>query len=84
MQLVLLKVRLIILLSDRRSRVRNVTVIRNEECVPKHKLFIMDMRFNTTKSWCKKFELRVHVWKLRKKRRQEYQSMVKDKVAKAE
>jgi len=24
----------------------------------------MDMRFNTTKRWHKKFEPRVHVWKL--------------------
>ena len=30
-------------------KVRNVKVIPNEECVPKHKLLVMDMRFNTTK-----------------------------------
>ena len=64
MQLVLLKVRLIILLCDRRAKhvqVRNVKVIPNEECVPKHKLLVMDMQFNTTKRWHKKFEPRVHV-----------------------
>ena len=30
-------------------KVRNVKVIPNEGCVPKHKLLVMDMRFNTTK-----------------------------------
>jgi len=30
-------------------KVCNVKVIPNEECVPKHKLLVMDMRFNTTK-----------------------------------
>jgi len=45
----------------------------------------MDMRFNTTKRWRKKFEPRVRVWKLREeKTHEEYQSMVKDKVAEAE
>jgi len=29
-------------------KVRNVKVIPNEECVQKHKLLVMDMRFNTT------------------------------------
>jgi len=29
--------------------VRNVNVIPNEECVPEHKLLVIDMRFNTTK-----------------------------------
>jgi len=42
---------------------RNVKVIPNEECVRKHKLLVMDMRFNTTKSWRKKFEPIVRVWK---------------------
>jgi len=45
--------------------VRNVKVILNEECVPKHKLLVMDMRFNTTKRRHKKFEPRVCVWKLK-------------------
>ena len=51
------------LLKDK-AKVRNVKVIPNEECVPKHKLFVMDMQFNITKRWHKKFEPRVHVWKL--------------------
>jgi len=38
--------------------VRNVKVILNEECVPKRKLLVMDMRFNTSKIWHKKFESR--------------------------
>ena len=29
-------------------KVRNVEVIPNEECIPKHKLLVMDMPFNTT------------------------------------
>jgi len=29
-------------------KVCNVKVIPNEECVPKHKLLVMDVRFNTT------------------------------------
>jgi len=41
----------------------------------------MDMRFNTTKRWHKKFEPRVRVWKLKEvKTCEEYQSTVKDKV----
>jgi len=48
-------------------------------------LLVMDMWFNTTKRWHKKFEPRVHVWKLKEEKTcEEYQSMVKDKVAEAE
>ena len=39
-------------------KVRNVKVIPNEECVLKHKLLVMDMRFSTTKRRHKKFEPR--------------------------
>jgi len=46
-------------------KVRNVKVILNEECMPKHKLLVMDMRCNTTKRRHKKFEPRVCVWKLK-------------------
>ena len=43
------------------------------------------MWFNTTTRWHKKFEPRVHVWKLKEKKTYEqYQSMVRDKVAEAE
>jgi len=61
----------------------NVKVIPNEECVPKHKLLVMDMRFTTTKRRHKKFEPRVHVWKLKEEQTcdcEEYKSMVRDKV----
>jgi len=51
-----------------KAKVRNVKVIPNEECVPKHKLLVMDMRFDTTKRWHKKFEPRVHVWKLKEEK----------------
>jgi len=45
----------------------------------------MDMRFNTTKRWCKQFEPRVCVSKFNKEKAcKEYQSMVKNKVAEAE
>jgi len=42
-------------------KVRNVKVIPNEECIPKHKLLVMDMRFNTRKRRHKKCETRVRV-----------------------
>jgi len=32
-----------------KAKVRNVKVIPNEECMLKHKLLVMVMRFNTTK-----------------------------------
>jgi len=66
-------------------KVRNVKVIPNEECMPKHKLLVMDMWFNTTKRRNKKFEPRVRVWKLKQERTcEEYKSMVKDKVEEKE
>jgi len=37
-----------------------------------------------TKRWHKKFEPRVHIWKLEEKTCEEYQSIVKDKVAEEE
>jgi len=58
----------IIVWQEDKAKVHNVKVIPNEECVPKHKLLVMDMRFNTTKRWRKKFEPRVHVWKLKEKK----------------
>jgi len=55
----------IIVRQEDKAKVRNVKVIPNEEWAPKHKLLVMDMRFNKTKRWRKKSESRVHVWKLR-------------------
>jgi len=46
----------IIVRQEDKAKVHNVTVILNEECVPKHKLLLMDMPFNTTNRWHKKFE----------------------------
>jgi len=41
----------------------------------------MDMQFNTTKRQHKKFERRVHVWKIKEERTcEEFKSMVRDKV----
>jgi len=53
---------------ENKAKARNVKVIPNEECVPKHKLIVMDMRFNTTRRWRKKLEPRVHVWKLKEEK----------------
>ena len=75
----------IIVRQEDKAKVRNVKVIPNEECLPKHKLLVMNMQFSTRKRWHKKFETRVHVWKLKEEKTcQEYQNMVKDKVAEAE
>ena len=43
-----------------KAKVRNVKVITSEECVPKHKLLVMDMRFKATK--------RRRVWKLKEEK----------------
>jgi len=32
-----------------KAKIRNVKVITSEECVPKHKLLVMDMRLKATK-----------------------------------
>jgi len=58
----------IIVRQEDKAKVRNVKVIPNEECVPKHKLLVMDMCFSTTKRWRKKFEPRVHVRKLKEEK----------------
>ena len=34
-----------------KTTVCNIKVIADEESVPKHKLLVMDMQFNTTKRW---------------------------------
>jgi len=51
-----------------KAKIRNVKYIPNEECVPKHKLLVMDMQFNTRKTWRKKFEPRVCVSKLKEEK----------------
>ena len=53
---------------DDKAKVRNVKVISSEECVPKHKLLVMDMLFKATKTWHRKFEPRVRVWKLKEEK----------------
>ena len=62
-----------------KTKVRNVKVISSEGCVPKHKLLDMDMWFNATKTWHRKFKPRVRVWKTC----EEYRSMVGDKAEEA-
>ena len=64
-----------------KAKVRNIKVISNVECVPKHKLLVMDMWFKATKSWRRKFEPRVRVWKLKEEKTcKEYRCIVEDKV----
>ena len=41
-----------------KGKVHNVKVISSEECVPKHKLLVMDMWFKATKTWRRNFEPR--------------------------
>ena len=67
-----------------KAKVRNIKVISSEECVPKHKLLVMDMWFKATKSWRKKFVPRVRVWKLKEEKTcEEYRCIVEDKVEEA-
>ena len=64
-----------------KAKVCNIKVISSEERVPKHKLLAMDMWFKATKTWHKKFEPRVRVWKLKEEKTcEEYRSMVGDMV----
>jgi len=58
----------IIVRQEDKAKVRNVKVIPNEGCVPKHKLLVMDKRFSTRKRQHKKFEPRVRVWKLKEEK----------------
>ena len=52
-----------------KAKIRNVKVITSEECVPKHKLLVMDMWFKATKSWhrnqvwyCQSTKAKVTLW----------------------
>jgi len=66
----------IIVCQEDKAKVHNIKVIPNEECAPKHKLLIMDMWFNTTKRWHKKFGPRVCIWKLKEEKAcEEYESI---------
>jgi len=58
----------IIVWQEDKVKVHNVMVIPAEECVPNHKLLVMDMRFNATISVRKKFEPTVHLWKLKEEK----------------
>jgi len=44
-----------------KAKVHNVKVISSEECVPQHKLLVIDMWFKVTKSWHRKFKRKRHV-----------------------
>jgi len=58
----------IIVRQEDKAKVCNVKVIPKEECVPKHKLLVMDMQFSARKRQRKRFEPRVHVWKLKEEK----------------
>jgi len=74
----------IMMRQEDRAKVRNVKVISSEECVPKHKLLVMDMWFKAGKSWRRKFEPRVRVWNFKEEKTcEEYTCMVRDKVEEA-
>ena len=48
--------------------------------MPKHKVLVMDIWFKARKSWHRKFEPRVRVWKLKEEKTcEEYRCMVRDK-----
>ena len=67
-----------------KAKVLDVKVILSQECVPKHKLLVMDMWFKATKTWHRKFEPRVRVWKLKEEKTcEEYRGMVGNKVQEA-
>jgi len=54
----------ILVRQEDKAKICNVKVITSEECVPKHKLLVMDMWFKATKRRRRKFKPRVRVWKL--------------------
>jgi len=45
----------IVIQQEDKAKVHIVKVISSEECVPKHKLLVMDMWFKASKSWHRKF-----------------------------
>jgi len=51
-----------------KAKVRNVKVIPNEECVPKHKLLVMDMRFIEQKGGVRNLSQECVYGSLRRKR----------------
>jgi len=83
MQLILLKVRLIILLCDRRTKQRFVMSksFQMKKVYQRINCLVMDMQFNTTK---RSLNQECMYGSSRRKRHEEYQSMVKDKVEEAE
>jgi len=69
---------------EEKAKVRNVKVISSQECVPKHRLLVMDMWFKATKSWLRKFVPIARVWKLKEEKTcEEYRCIVEDKVEEA-
>ena len=74
----------IIVRQENKSKVHNVRVIPNEKYVPKHKLLVTDMGLIRQKDGIRSLNKECMYGSSRTKRREEYQSMVKDKVEEAE
>jgi len=72
----------IIVWQEDKAKVHNVKVIPNEECVPKHKLSVIGLI--QQKDGIRSLNQECVYGGSRRKRREEYQTMVKDKVAEAE
>jgi len=66
----------IIVRKEDKAKVCNVKVIPNEECVPKHKLLLMDMWFSTRKDGVRSLNQECLYGSSRRKKHEEYQSMV--------
>jgi len=45
----------IVVQQEDKAKVHNVKVISSGECVPKHKLLVMDRWFKASKTWHRKF-----------------------------
>jgi len=63
-----------------KAKVRNVKVISSEECVPKHKLLVIDMWLKQQKVGVGSLSQECVCGSLRRKRREEYRCIVGDKV----
>ena len=59
----------IIVQQEDKAKIRNVKVIPNEECVPKHKLLVMDMWFNAAKDDIRSLNQECVYGSLRRKKR---------------
>jgi len=71
-------------MAEDKAKVHNVNVIPNEECVPRHKLLVTDKQFNTTENGIRGLRQECMHESSRRKKCEEYKSMVRDKAEEAE